>query len=125
MEIHIDNLQKVAGEGSSVIETQKSIENREKQFFLDLIEMISYVDDQSIEAASLGVDLVRFEQPYYKIIENLVIKQYGLKSASVMFWWCSDRKIVDAKVYNLVDDDGTSTKISSVNQLYKFLKQLK
>ena len=45
MEIHIDNLQKVAGEGSSVIETQKSIENREKQFFLDLIEMISYVDD--------------------------------------------------------------------------------
>lgn len=125
MEIHIDNLQKVAGEGSSAVETQKSIDNREKQFFLDLIEMISFVDDQSLEVASLGVDLVRFEEPYYKIIENLTIKQYGIKAASVIFWWCSDRKMVDAKVYNLIDEDGTSTKVSSVNQLYKFLKQLK
>ena len=125
MEIHIDNLQKVAGEGSSATETQKSIDNREKQFFLDLIEMISYIDDQSLEVASLGVDLVRFEEPYYKIIENLIIKQYGIKSASVMFWWCSDRKMIDAKVYNLIDIDGKSTRVSSVNQLYKFLKQLK
>jgi len=125
MEIHIDNLQKVAGEGSSATETQKSIDNREKQFFLDLIEMISFIDDQSLEVASLGVDLVRFEEPYYKIIENLIIKQYGIKSASVMFWWCSDRKMIDAKVYNLIDIDGKSTRVSSVNQLYKFLKQLK
>ena len=125
MEIHIDNLQKVAGEGSSATETQKSIDNRENQFFLDLIEMISYIDDQSLEVASLGVDLVRFEEPYYKIIENLIIKQYGIKSASVMFWWCSDRKMIDAKVYNLIDIDGKSTRVSSVNQLYKFLKQLK
>jgi len=125
MEIHIDNLQKVAGEGSSAIETQKSIDNREKQFFLDLIEMISFVDDQSLEVASLGVDLVRFEEPYYKIIENLTIKQYGIKSASVIFWWCSDRKMIDAKIYNLIDIDGKSTRVSSVNQLYKFLKQLK
>lgn len=125
MEIHIENLQKVAGEGSSATETQKSIDNREKQFFLDLIEMISFVDDQSLEVASLGVDLVRFEEPYYKIIENLIIKQYGIKSASVMFWWCSDRKMIDAKVYNLIDIDGKSTRVSSVNQLYKFLKQLK
>ena len=125
MEIHIENLQKVAGEGSSAIETQKSIENREKQFFLELIDIISYIDDQSLEVASLGVDLVRFEEPYYKVIENLIIKQYGIKAASVMFWWCSDRKMIDAKVYNLIDIDGKSTKVSSVNQLYKFLKQLK
>ena len=125
MEIHIDNLQKVAGEGSSATETQKSIDNREKQFFLDLIYLISHIDDQSLEVASLGVDLVRFEEPYYKIIENLIIKQYGIKSASVMFWWCSDRKMIDAKVYNLIDIDGKSTRVSSVNQLYKFLKQLK
>ena len=125
MEIHIDNLQKVAGEGSSVIETQKSIDNREKQFFLDLIETISYIDDQSLEVASLGVDLVRFEEPYYKAIEDLIIKQYGRKAASVMFWWCSDRKMINSKVYNLIDEDGTSTKVSNINQLYKFLKQLK
>jgi hypothetical protein len=125
MEIHIDNLQKVAGEGSSAVETQKSIENREKQFFLDMIEILSYVDDNSIEIASLGVDLVRFEEPYYKVIELLIIKQYGLKAASIIFWWCSDRKMINSKIYNLIDEDGTSTKVSNINQLYKFLKQLK
>ena len=125
MEIHIDNLQKVAGEGSSATETQKSIENREKQFFLDMIEILSYVDDNSIEIASLGVDLVRFEEPYYKVIELLIIKQYGLKAASIIFWWCSDRKMINSKIYNLIDEDGTSTKVSNINQLYKFLKQLK
>jgi hypothetical protein len=125
MEIHIGNLQKVAGEGSSAVETQKSIENREKQFFLDMIEILSYVDDNSIEIASLGIDLIRFEEPYYKIIEDLIIKQYGLKAASVIFWWCSERKMIKTKVYNMVEEDGTTTKISNPNQLYKFLKQLK
>jgi hypothetical protein len=87
--------------------------------------MISYVDDKSIELAGLGIDMVNFEEPYYKIIEDLIVKQYGIKAASVIFWWCSERKMIKAKVYNMVEDDGTTTKISNVNQLYKFLKQLK
>jgi hypothetical protein len=69
--------------------------------------------------------MVNFEEPYYKIIEDLIVKQYGIKAASVIFWWCSERKMIKAKVYNMVEDDGTTTKISNVNQLYKFLKQLK
>jgi len=125
MEILIGNLKKLAGEGSSATETKKSIENREKQFFIELVEMISYVDDKSIELAGLGIDMINFEEPYYKIIEDLIIKQYGIKAASVIFWWCSERKMIKSKVYNMVDDDGTTTKISNVNQLYKFLKQLK
>jgi hypothetical protein len=36
MEIQISNLQKIAGEGSSFVETQKYIDKREKQQFLDL-----------------------------------------------------------------------------------------
>lgn len=125
MEILISNLSKLAGSGSAALETKKSIDKREKQFFNNLIQMISYVDDRSLELAGMSIDLIDYEEPYYKIIEDLVIKQYGMRAASVIFWWCSDRKLLKHKVYNMVEENGDITKISNVNQLYKFLNKLK
>lgn len=125
MEIQIGNLQKVAGEGSSFVETQKSIDKREKQQFLDLIENLNYIDDRSLEVESMGLDLVKYEDAYVKIIEHLVVRLYGSKRAGIIFWWCTDRKAIDAKVYNLIDDDGSTNMVSNVNQLYKLILKLK
>jgi hypothetical protein len=74
---------------------------------------------------SMGLNLVKYEEAYIKIIEYLVVKLYGSKRAGIIFWWCTDRKAIDAKVYNLVDDDGTTNMVSNVSQLYKLILKLK
>jgi hypothetical protein len=125
MEIQISNLQKIAGEGSSFVETQKSIDKREKQQFLDLIENLNYIDDRSLEVESMGLDLTSYEEAYMSVIEHLVIKTYGFKCADIIFWWIGDRKAIKAKTYNLIDDDGTINVVSNVNQLYKLILKLK
>jgi hypothetical protein len=55
MEIHINNLEKLAGGGSSLVENAKSIKLREKQSFMSLLEILSYTDDRTMEINNLGI----------------------------------------------------------------------
>lgn len=121
MEIHINNLEKLAGEGSSLVENTKSIKLREKQSFMSLLEILSYIDDRTMEMENLGINLLEFESPYFKIIEDLLVSKYGPTGASLIIWWCTERKMIEEKTYNFISEDGTNTMISSATQLYKFI----
>ena len=125
MELHINNLEKLAGGGSSLVENAKSIKLREKQSFMSLLEILSYIDDRTMEINNLGINLLEFEDPYFKIIEDLLVSKYGPIVASLIIWWCTERKMIEEKTYNLISEDGTNTMISSVTQLYKFITEIK
>ena len=73
----------------------------------------------------LGVVIIRYEDPYFQLIENLIIKSYGPVKGGIILWWCGERKLLDSKSYNLIDEDGNGTLISNTNQLYNYLKKLK
>jgi hypothetical protein len=125
MEIHINNLEKLAGGGSSLVENAKSIKLREKQSFMSLLEILSYIDDRTLEMDNLGINLLEFEDPYFKIIEDLLMSKYGQIGASLIIWWCTERKLIKEKTYNLISEDGTNTMISNATQLYKFITEKK
>jgi hypothetical protein len=125
MELHINNLEKLAGGGSSLVENAKSIKLREKQSFMSLLELLSFIDDRTMEMVNLGINLIEFEDPYFKIIEDLLVSKYGGIGASLIIWWCTERKSIEEKTYNLISEDGTNTMISSPTQLYKFITEKK
>ena len=125
MDINIRSLEKTAGDGVNIVENQKSINKREKQFFIDLINTLSDLDDRSTHLMDLGIDIIRYEDPYFSIIENLIIKTNGSLKGGIMLWWCGERKLLDTDQYNMIDENGNSTIISSINQLYNYLNKMK
>jgi hypothetical protein len=125
MDIHIKNLEKFAGEGVNITENPKFIAKREKQFFISLLDLLDKIDDRSNSLMEVGIDLVNYEDPFFQIIENLILKSYGSLKGGIILWWIGERKLLDADTYNMIDLDGKSTQISNVNQLYNFINKLK
>lgn len=125
MDIHINNLEKFAGDGVELVENPKFIEKREKEFFMNLMNIVSSLDTRSTSLLNFGIDLVAYEDPYYQLIEGLIVKHYGPTKGGVMLWWCGERKMLPSKTYNMIDEHGNQTQVSNLNQLYNFLKKLK
>lgn len=125
MDIHLKSLKALAGEGVTLTENPKSIKKRDKQFFLQMVEILSNLDERTNILMEMGIDLIRYEDPHFQLIENLIIKHYGPLKGGIILWWCGERKLLDSKVYNLIDEDGKGTMVSNVTQLYNFLNKMK
>jgi len=125
MDIHINNLEKFVGKGVNVIENKKSIAKRDKKFFMSMVDTLSKLDERSNILMELGVDLIRYEDPYFQLIENLILKAYGPLKGGIILWWCGERKLLESTTYNLIDESGKGTVVTNVNQLYNYLNKLK
>jgi hypothetical protein len=125
MDIHIKHLKNLAGNGASISENPKSVAKRDKKFFLMMIESLSKFDDRTQMLMELGIDMIKYEDPYFHVIEGLIIKAYGSLKGGIILWWCGERKLLDVDKYNMIDEDGNETMISNINQLYNYLNKLK
>lgn len=125
MDVHIENLDTFAGKGVNVSENKKSIAKRDKKFFMAMVDTLSQLDDRTSMLMEYGIDLVRYEDPYFQLIENLIVKTYGPLKGGIILWWCGERKLSNSTKYNMIDESGNGTIISNVNQLYNYLNKLK
>ncbi len=108
-------------------ENKKSIENRRKRLFLSIINDLENALERSDRLnREFGVNVLMFEDLYYKVIENLIIEYWGEIVAEVIFWWVYD--VVDPKKdnYYLFEKD-TDQKIivKTPTQLYNAIKKFK
>lgn len=125
MDIHLSNLKTIAGEGVTLVENPKSVKKRDKKFFITIVELLSTLDDRTSDLLTLGIDPIKYEDPFFQIIESLIVKHYGPLKGGIILWWCGERKALDSKFYNLIDESGKGTIVSNVNQLYNFLNKMK
>jgi hypothetical protein len=124
MDIYIKNFQLLAGEGVTVSESKKSIAKKDKQFFINMVNTLSQLDERTGVLLSLGIDMMEYENPQFELIEGLILKAYGPVKGGIILWWCGERKLLDSTHYNMVDKNGKGTIISNLNQLYNFLNKL-
>jgi hypothetical protein len=124
MDVHIRNLTGLAGKGVTLVENPKSASKRDKEFFKSMVGILDSIDDRTNSLMEMGIDIVKYEDPFFQIIEGLIIKSYGHLAGGLILWWCGERKLLDAKAYNLIDEDGNTTQVSNVTQLYNYINKI-
>ena len=125
MDVYINHLDTFAGKGVNVTESKKSVAKRDKKFFVSMINTLTKLDDRSSALMEMGIDMIRYEDPYFQLIEDLILKAYGPLKGNIILWWCGERKLLDVEKYNMVDENGKGTIISNIIQLYTYLNKLK
>ena len=119
------SLLELGGGNIQVNESKKTIENKRKRLFISVIEDLKYVLDRSDTLdKEYGFNLVMFEDPYYKILEDIIIEHWGEIVSEVIFWWIYEVK--DPKNSNHYLLEKTTKKkimIKTPTQLYNTVKK--
>jgi len=121
------SLLELGGLNLQVNESKKSKENKRKKLFINLIEDLKYVLNRSDNLdREYGINLLIFEDRYFKIVEEILIEHWGELVAEVVFWWIYDVKDPKESNYYLFEKE-TNKKyiVKTPTQLYNLLKKLK
>jgi len=121
------SLLEFGGINIQVKESKKSLENKRKRLFINLIEDLKYVLNRSDNLdREYGINLLMFEDRYYKIIEEILIEHWGSLVAEVIFWWIYDVDDPKKDNYYLFEKE-TERKIivKTPTQLYNAVKKFK
>jgi len=114
------------GEGVQITENPKSLERKEEEFFCNLLEAITTLDERTLQLLEIGIDLTLYEDPLHHIIEGLIYKYYGQVKAQIIMWWVlSYPEKEKGKNLTLRLNDGKEHIINTPKQLYRVLKKIK
>ena len=121
------SLLELGGGNIQVKESKKSLENKRKKLFISLVKDLKYVLNRSEDLdANYGINLLMFEDRYYKIVEDIIIEHWGVTVAEVIFWWVYEVKDPKSEDYYLLEKN-TNKKIvvKTPTQLYNTVKKFK
>lgn len=121
------SLLELGGGNLQVKESKKTIESKRKKLFVSLVKDLKYVLNRSEDLdANYGINLLMFEDRYYKIIEDIIIEHWGVMVAEVIFWWIYEVKDPKSEDYYLLEKS-TNKKIivKTPTQLYNTVKRFK
>ena len=121
------SLLELGGINLQVKESKKTIESKRKKLFTSLVKDLKYVLNRSEDLdANYGINLLMFEDRYYKIVEDIIIEHWGEIVAEVIFWWIYEVKDPKSEDYYLLEK--TSNKkiiVKTPTQLYNTVKRFK
>ena len=84
-------LKEIGGGNLQINENSKSVRKKQKDSFISIVTQLRNVWEKSNNLqADHGVNLVQYEDQYYKIIECLIYELYGDKAAEIIMWWVYD-----------------------------------
>ena len=121
------SLLELGGVNLQVKESKKSKENKRKKLFINLLEDLKYVLNRSDNLdREYGVNLLMFEDRYFKIVEEILIEHWGNLVAEVVFWWIYEVDDPKNNNYYLFEKE-TEIKIvvKTPTQLYNAVKKFK
>jgi hypothetical protein len=121
------SLLELGGGNLQVKESKKSLESKRKKLFISLVKDLKYVLNRSEDLdANYGINLLMFEDRYYKIVEDIIIEHWGTMIAEVIFWWIYEVKDPKSEDYYLLEKS-TNKKIvvKTPTQLYNTVKRFK
>ena len=122
-----NRLKAIGGDNLQIKESSKSIEKKKKANFIKIITQFKNVWKVSNELGSeYGVNLVNYEDKYYRIIENLIFEHYGKWAGEIIMWWIYEVDDPKKETYYVYDKDHKiKHPVKSVSQLYTTLKKMK
>lgn len=111
-------LEELIGAEIQVSESPKSIEQREQELFIELLETLEtgWLKDHELYEKH-GVDLSGFAQYLYHAIETLVMLKYGAFKADIFWWYVLDRFDADGSLLGWIIA-ATASAIFSLTSLF-------
>lgn len=123
MEEKFKNLSELLGKNVKVEENPKSAKKKDELFFHELMANLCQIEAVGAVLSQLGFTVEKYDNPFFKSLEMLLVKHYGDLKTTIILWWVFDSISPEGEIYPLMDENEKEHIIKTPTQLYKFLKK--
>jgi hypothetical protein len=101
----------------------------EKDLFVETVDFLEKSWTKSNQAYDLlGINLLEYEESYFKAIENLIVLKYGMWKAEIILWYVFGRIDSEGKIYPLsINNEDESTEeiiLNTSEDLWNVLEKI-
>ncbi len=127
---HLEKLQEqidlIIGTKSTLKRRKKNADDVQREIFINTIPLIEHISLRgSMLHGDYGIDIVKFEDPYFQIIDSLIYLNFGEEASELIMFYIYDRKNIDGTINDLVDKDGNIVTLNNAGDLWELIKKLK
>ena len=103
--------------------------NNSKAFFIDVVVLFDAICQRTTEMDSFGINMEMYDDAFFVLIENLILKQYGEWKTELVMWYVYDRFNENEELMPLmIQEEGKEEEeevfIESPEQLWDLIKKL-
>jgi len=115
------------------LKQKQSISSNTKQFFIDIITLFDGVNQRTVEMDSFGINMEAYDEGFYILIENLILKTYGEWKTELILWYIYDRFNENEELMPLIlqeeeqdeeEQDGEEIFVETPEQLWDLIKKI-
>ena len=120
------------------LKQKQSVSSNTKQFFIDIITLFDGVNQRTVEMDSFGINMEAYDEGFYILIENLILKTYGEWKTELILWYIYDRFNENEELMPLIlqeedqdeeeqdekEQDGEEIFVETPEQLWDLIKKI-
>lgn len=115
------------GKNLNLKQKQPSSSNT-KSFFVDIITLLDGIYQRTVEMDSFGINMETYDDGFYTLIENLILKIYGEWKTELVMWYVYDRFDENEQLMPLLlQEEGQEEEevfIETPEQLWDLIKKI-
>jgi hypothetical protein len=115
----IDLFDKILG---SKVSIKDNINKTEETLFVHFVNKLdeTHIDDEKLYESS-GIEIGRYTNPLWDVIENILKLLYGEESADLIQWYILDRFNPDGTIVPIEDENGKQYKFNTPEDLWSYI----
>ena len=120
------------------LKQKQSVSNNTKQFFIDIVTLFDGVYQRTIEMDIFGINMETYDDGFYILIENLILKTYSEWKTELILWYIYDRFNENEELMPLIlqeeekngeeqdeeEQDGEEIFVETPEQLWDLIKKI-
>jgi hypothetical protein len=110
------------------LKQKQSVSNNTKQFFIDIVTLFDGVYQRTIEMDIFGINMETYDDGFYILIENLILKTYGEWKTELILWYIYDRLNENEELMPLTlqeeEQDEEEIFVETPEQLWDLIKKI-
>jgi hypothetical protein len=97
----------------------------QKDLFFKIILSLEKLNMRSnMLTIDLDIDLTKYDETFYDVIDNLLILNFGKNIAEIIFFYVYDRIDEDGNIIGLRDIEGNSIVLENVHDLWYLIQNI-
>lgn len=97
-----------------------------RELFSKIIMTLEKLNNRSnLLSVDLDIDLVKYDEVFYDVIDNLLLLHFGKEVAEIVFFYVYDRIDPEGNITYLQDTNGNPVMLENISDLWYLIQNIK